>query len=129
MELNQQGTEAVVACFQSTVTNGKTLQVPAVSYITVGVAGAALALSGLSAVGAAGHPGSASSSPGFGEVIGWFHSVATSGMLSVDYPQVYRSFTSNFGFSTALVPWAQLQTNIDNFRKMTGGNLTEDSYQ
>lgn len=129
MELNQQGTGADVACFQSTVTNGKTLQVPAASYVAVGVAGAALALSGLSAVGAAGHPGGLSSSPGFGDVMGWFHSVATSGMLSVAYPQVYRSFTANFGFSTALLPWGQLQTSIDGFRKMTGGNLTDDSYQ
>lgn len=129
MELNQQETGAVVACFQSTVTNGKTLQVPAVSYIAVGVAGAALALSGLSAATAAGHPGGSSSSPGFGDVVGWFHSVATGGMLSVDYPQVYRSFSANFGFSTALVPWGWLQTNIDNFRQVTGGNLTDDSYR
>jgi Transient receptor potential (TRP) ion channel/ML-like domain len=118
-----------IACIQSGVSNGKSLQLPAVSYAAAGVAAAALLFSGLSALVTAGHPGSTSSSPGFGEVMGWFHSVATSGMLSVEYPAVYRSFTSNFGFSTGLFQWAQLQTSIDNFRLSTGGNLTGDSYQ
>jgi hypothetical protein len=129
LELKAQDTGADVACIQSSVTNGNTLQVPAVSYAAVGIAGASLVLSALSAVGAVGHPGTPSSSPGFGEVMGWFHSLATSGMLSVEYPSVYRSFAANFGFSTGLIPWSQLQTSIDYFRNSTGGNLTHDSYQ
>ncbi|KAN0076054.1 Transient receptor potential (TRP) ion channel domain containing protein [Elaphomyces granulatus] len=118
-----------VACIQSDVSNGKSLQLPAVSYVVAGVACAALLFSGLSALVTAGHPGGASSSPSFGEVMGWFHSVATSGMLSVEYPAVYRSFASNFAFSTGLFQWAQLQQAIDDFRLKTGGNLTADSYE
>jgi len=53
--------------------------------------------------------------------------MAMNGMLSVNYPSVYRSFTSNFGFSTGLVSWDTLQNTIDGFRAKTGGNLTEDS--
>ncbi|KAL4785816.1 hypothetical protein BJX76DRAFT_154879 [Aspergillus varians] len=117
-----------VACIQSELTNGKSVEVAAVSYAAVGMAGAALALSGLSALGSAGHAGSTSSSPGFGEVMGWFHSMATNGMLSVNYPQVYRSFAKNFAFSTGLVPLAQMQHSIDSFRRLTGGNLTENNY-
>ena len=49
------------------------------------------------------------------------------GMLSVNYPPIYRSFTKNFAFSTGLVPWSQMQSSIDNFRNSTGGNLTADS--
>ena len=105
------------------------MQIPGVSYAAAGVAGAALALSGLSAISAAGHPGAHSSSPGFGDVMGWFHTMATNGMLSVNYPTVYRSFSKNFGFSTGLIPWGQMQQSIDNFRQSTGGNLTQASYE
>lgn len=51
------------------------------------------------------------------------------GMLSVNYPGIYRSFSANFGFSTGLIPWDSMQTTIDNFRASTGGNLTRDSMQ
>lgn len=117
-----------LACIESTVTNGKTMDVPAVSYIAVGIAASALAVTGLVAVFGAGHPGAATTSPSFGETIGWFQGVATNGMLSVQYPQIYSSFTKNFGFSTGLVGWSTIQNGIDNFRRSTGGNLTDDSY-
>lgn len=128
LELKSKDDGNEVACIKSELTNGKSAKVPGVSYAAAGVAGAALALSGLSAVGSAGHVGSTSSSPGFGEVMGWFHTMATNGMLSVSYPQVYSSFAKNFAFSTGLVPLAQMQHSIDNFRRMTGGNLTQNNY-
>jgi len=87
-----------------------------------------LLLSGLSALGSAG-AGGHSPSPNFGEVIGWFQSVSMNGLMSVSYPPVYRSFSKNFAFSTGLIPWDSMQTSIDNFRKSTGGNLTEDSVE
>ncbi|KAF2495211.1 DUF907 domain protein [Lophium mytilinum] len=115
-----------LACIQSTVSNGKSFNVPAVSYVAAGIAGAALVLSGVSALGA-GHSGAATSSPTFGEVIGWFQSMALNGMMTVQYPSLYKSFTKNFAFSGGLIYWEGMQTSIDNFRKSTGGNLTEDS--
>ncbi|CAK7229903.1 hypothetical protein SBRCBS47491_007407 [Sporothrix bragantina] len=134
-----------VACIQSQVSNGKTTDIPAVSYVAAGVAAAALVLSGVGAVGAAlaggssalGAAGGSSAvtggmgtiSPSFGEVFGWFQGMAMNSMLSVNYPQVYRSFAKNFGFSTGLVPWTTMQIAIDNFRLATGGNLTNDSVQ
>lgn len=118
-----------LACIQSTVRNGKTLDVPAVSYVAVGVAGAALLLTGVSALGSAGGMGGHATSPSFGQVLGYFQSVAMNGMLSVNYPPVYRSFTKNFAFSGGLVPWKTMQTSIDNFREVTGGNLTANSVQ
>lgn len=116
-----------LACITSTVDNGKSLSVPAVSYVAAGIAGAALILSGLSALGAGAHAGSATPSPTFGEVMGWFQSMALNGMMSVQYPGVYRSFTKNFAFSGGIIYWEGMQTSIDNFRKATGGNLTTDS--
>ncbi|PGH11217.1 hypothetical protein AJ80_07222 [Polytolypa hystricis UAMH7299] len=114
-----------LACIKSTVGNGKSLVAPAVSYVAAGVAGAALVVTGLAAVAAGGNAGVATSSPTFSEVLGWFQSMATNGMLSVNYPPVYRSFAKNFGFSSGLIPWDQMQVSIDNFRNMTGGNLTQ----
>ena len=128
MELKSKEGGEDLACIQSNVNNGKTVEVAAVSYIAVGIAGAALLLSGLSALGSAG-AGGHTPSPNFGDVVGWFQSMAFNGMLSVNYPPVYRSFTKNFAFSTGLVPWDSMQKSIDNFRKATGGNLTEDSVE
>jgi hypothetical protein len=42
-----------LACLQSVVNNGKTVNVPAVSYVAASVAGAALIMSGISAISAA----------------------------------------------------------------------------
>ncbi|KAF2664523.1 TRP-domain-containing protein [Microthyrium microscopicum] len=116
-----------VACIQSAVGNGKTFSVPAVPLVAAGVAGTALLVSGLSALGAGGQPGVSSPSPSFADVIGWFQSMAMNGMLSVTYPQVYRSFSRNFGFAGLLIPWDTMQSGIDAFRQKTGGNLTDDS--
>lgn len=125
-----------LACIQSQVTNSKTVSVPSVSYVAVGVAGAALLVSGVSAIASLGSlahgvtsGSAAATSPTFMETIGWFQSMAMNGMLSVQYPTIYRSFTQNFGFSTGLISWQGLQTSIDSFRAKTGGNLTDDSVQ
>ena len=118
-----------LACIESTVTNGKTVESPAVSYIAVGVAGAALVLTSISAIGSASAASVHPASPNFGDVIGWFQSVAMNGMLSAQYPPIYRSFSRNFAFSGGLIPWNSMQTSIDNFRRATGGNLTDDNVQ
>lgn len=133
LELKSSTGDSTVACIQSQVSNGKTANLPVVSYVAAGIAGTALVASGLSAVGSAlaggGAAGAAAPSPSFGETIGWFQSMAMNGMLSVSYPPVYSSFTKNFAFSTGLVPWTQMQVAIDNFRGVTGGNLTRSSVQ
>lgn len=128
MTLKSKKTGEDVACVVSHLTNGKSANIPGAAWASAGIAAGALALSGMSAFATAGHPGAHSSSPGFGDVMGWFHTMATNGMLSVSYPKVYRSFTQNFAWSTGLVPWADMQHSIDSFRKATGGNLTQDSY-
>ena len=127
MELKSKEGGSDLACIESGVNNGKTVEVPAVSYIAAGIAGTALLLSGLSALGGAGGASGHSPSPNFGEVIGWFQAVSMNGMLSVNYPPVYRQYTKIFAFSTGLVPWDGMQRSIDTFRSKTGGNLTEDS--
>lgn len=129
MVLKSEKTGADVACVESQLSNGKSMNLPAVSYVSAGIAGAALVLSGVSALSTSGHPGTPSSSPGFGDVMGWFHTMATNGMLSVNYPSVYHSFSKNFAWSTGLIPWSNMQNSIDSFRKGTGGNLTHNNYE
>lgn len=139
LELKSLETGDDVACIQSQVSNGKTTSVPAVPFVAAGIAGAALLVTGASAVsaavsaavsgGASAVGGAAVSGPGpapspsFVEVFSWFQGLAMNGMLSVNYPPIYRSFAQNFAFSTGLVPWQTLQRSIDSFRAMTGGDL------
>ncbi|PBP26410.1 transient receptor potential ion channel [Diplocarpon rosae] len=130
LELKALDTGENVACITSNVGNGKTANVAAVSYVAAGIAGAALVVSGLSAVGTAvggSNAGAGSMSPSFTEVLTYFQGVAMSGMMSVNYPPVYMSFTKNFAFSGGLIPWTAMQTSIDSFRNATGGNLTTQS--
>jgi hypothetical protein len=141
LELKSLDSNQSVACIQSKVTNGKTASVPAVSYVAAGIAGVALIVTGASAIGAAFAGGGAAAgggataggtgtiSPSFTEVFTWFQGLAMNGMLSVNYPPVYRSFTKNFAFSTGLIPWTTLQRTIDDFRGRTGGNLTASSVE
>jgi hypothetical protein len=117
-----------VACIQSGISNGKTIELPAVSYVAAAIAAGALALSLVGAAVSGGAPGSSTPSPGFFEVMWWFQGIAMNGMHSVNYPSVYRSFTRNFAFSTGLISWEGMQHSIDNFRKATGGNLTNANY-
>ncbi|RAL63389.1 hypothetical protein DID88_003813 [Monilinia fructigena] len=95
-----------------------------VSYVAAGVAGAAAIVGGVSALGAAASgasaSGAAATSPSFMECVTWFQGMAMNGMLSVNYPPVYRQFTKNFGFSTGIIPWTAMQQSIDSFRAATG---------
>lgn len=128
LELNAKEGGQNLACIESTVGNGKSVNVPAVSYVAAGIAAAALGLSALGALSASGHPGASTPSPGFTEIIFWFQGMAMNGMHSVDYPPIYRQFSKNFAFSTGVIPWAGMQNSIDNFRNSTGGNTTEANY-
>ncbi|THV52368.1 hypothetical protein BGAL_0081g00190 [Botrytis galanthina] len=129
IELKDLDTAEEAACVQADVTNGKTTAVAAVSYAAAAVAGAAAVVGGVSALGAAasGAGGGAATSPSFTECMTWFQGMAMNGMMSVNYPPVYRQFTKNFGFSTFLIPWTAMQQLIDSFRAATGGNLMTDS--
>ena len=118
-----------LACITSEVSNGNSLSTAGVQYIAAGIAGAALVVTGLASLAGVGHAGAPTSSPTFGDVIGWFQGMALNGMMSADVPGVYRSWSKNFGFSTGLIYWNDMQLSIDDFRAKTGGNLTENSVE
>jgi hypothetical protein len=127
MQLTAKDGGQPLACITSQVSNGQSLSTAGVQYIAAGIAGAALLLTGASAFASAGTTGAATSSPTFGDVIGWFQAMAFNGMMSADVPGVYRSWSKNFAFSTGLIYWEDMQTSIDSFRSKTGGNLTTNS--
>ncbi|KAF3939392.1 hypothetical protein ABW19_dt0209539 [Dactylella cylindrospora] len=130
---SKDGNTTTLACLQSSVRNGKTAEQPAVVWVTAGIAGAAVILGSISLItSAAGLGGSSGGSsgttPSFVDVVLWFQFISTNGMLSVNYPPVYRAFTKNFAWSTGLIPWEDMQHTIDNFRGKTGGNTTKSSF-
>lgn len=136
LELRSMESGDDVACIDAQVTNGQTANVAAVSYVSAGVAMGAFVLTGATSligiVGAGGGVttgGTGTTSPGFVQVLTWFQGMAMNGMMSVSYPPVYRAFTKNFAFSTGIIPWTSMQTSIDNFRGVTGGNLTQANIQ
>ncbi|KAL6707855.1 hypothetical protein ACN47E_003755 [Coniothyrium glycines] len=116
-----------LACITSQVSNGQSLSTTGVQYVAAGIAAGALVVTGLASLASAGHAGAPTSSPTFGEVIGWFQAMALNGMMSADVPGVYRSWSKNFAFSTGLIYWEGMQISIDSFRSKTGGNLTTNS--
>jgi hypothetical protein len=125
-----------VSCLTSQIENGKSTNSKGVTLATVGIAGAALIMTGIASIGslgaAGGTPGPNSGSahaPNFADVMQWFQFISYTGMFSVDYPPVYRSFVKNFAWATGLVSWGGLQEGIDSFRAKTGGNLTNMNYE
>lgn len=66
--------------------------------------------------------------PGFATFFTALQGIAVSGMYSVSYPSVYRSYASNMGWSAGMITWAGLQKSIDSFRANTGGNVTASNY-
>ncbi|GAA6063378.1 hypothetical protein JCM10212_000317 [Sporobolomyces blumeae] len=49
---------------------------------------------------------------------------ATTGILSLEYPIIYDSYTANFAWALGLVREGPIQEGIDSLRNGTGGNLT-----
>ena len=51
--------------------------------------------------------------------------VATTGLLSVQYPRIYEAFTANFAWGLGLIRINPVIRSIDRMRNSTGGNLTQ----
>ena len=133
LELKRLDDGTNVGCVVADLSNGKSIDSVAITYIAAGIVGAALLISAATSVlsalsGASGGPGEqVQSSPSFTTMVGWFQGIATTGMASVTYPALYQSFTERFAFSTGLVTWEGMQRSIDSFRAKTGGNVTASS--
>lgn len=124
LTLTEVGTGKVKACVQSTLANGWSTYQPPVSYSTGALTIVAL-LSSLyhSTV-------SPESIAPFRllDLIGLFQTIAVSGLLDLNYPLVYRSFTLNFAWALGLFSASansRIQNSIDNMRHKTGGRMPD----
>ncbi|KAG9239080.1 hypothetical protein BJ875DRAFT_262771 [Amylocarpus encephaloides] len=126
LEIRQLDGGKVVGCVEADLSNGRTVNSKSLSYVAGGIVAVSIILSAATSLFTHSHDshGSTGCSPNFTEMIGWFQTMASSGMLSVNYAPLYREFTERFAFSTGLISWHGMQTSIDNFRTHSGGNTT-----
>ena len=128
LSLYDMDTDEVKACVQATLSNGWSTRQRGVEWATRAFALFALVL----AVYASTNPHSLVPFR-FIDLIHLFQTIAFSGLLSINYPFLYRSFTFNFSWAIGLFPPSfpsSMQNSIDNMRAMTGGqmpNSTSDS--
>lgn len=119
--LTEVDTGAVKACIQATISNGRSAHQPAVEWAT-----GAIALAALFSAGWYSFASPEATVPfRFLELIYLYQSIASSSLLSLNYPSVYRAFSLNFAWAIGLIPSSKLQNSIDHMRHLTGGHLAD----
>lgn len=116
----------VKACVQSTLSNGWSTRQTAVEWVTGVMALAALASALLSTLYL--YPSRAPER--LLDLMHLFQAIASSALLDLNYPVVYRAFASNFSWALGLfssTDGSPIQTAINNMRHHTGGFLTDIS--
>jgi hypothetical protein len=119
--LTEVNTGVVKACIQATISNGWSAHQPAVEWTTAGIALAALFSAGWYSVASP----EATVPFRFLELIYLYQSIASSSLLSLDYPSVYRAFSLNFAWAVGFVSSSTLQNSINRMRHLTGGHLAD----
>lgn len=117
LTLVEVGTGDVKACVQATLSNGWTTNEPGVEWAT----GAVAFLAFVSALWQSRNPDSIAPYR-FLDVVYLFQAIAASGLLNLNYPIVYRSFTFNFRWALGFFLPPSVQTAIDDMRNRTGGH-------
>ena len=133
LTLTDTNTGDIAACVQATLSNGWTARQSAVSVTTgafvIFALFSALLHSLLPSTPLA--PAATFMLPSiaptrFVEFILLFQHVASTGLLHLNFPVVYRAFTLNFAWSLGLFSGSQsIQQAIDRMRHLTGGNLAD----
>lgn len=112
------GTE--LACLRADISNGRTVNVEAVSWITAAIAAVALlvslVVSGLSHPNAAAHVATNAVA-----LFMYFQGQALVGNLAIDFPPVIRSWTQNFQWSIGVIRVGWMQPIFTWYIKSTGG--------
>ena len=111
------GTGDVKACVQATLSNGWTTHETGVEWATGAVAFLAL----VSALWQSRKPDSIAPYRLL-DIVYLFQAIAASGLLNLNYPIVYRSFTFNFGWALGFFSAPSFQTAINDMRNRTGGH-------
>ncbi|KAA1092490.1 hypothetical protein PGT21_004731 [Puccinia graminis f. sp. tritici] len=122
IELIDSSSRQAAACLQVTLTNGLTVGHKSVAWVSA----AFLILSALIALGAAIIAPSSvllTAPASFFYLLGnQLQQMAMTGMLSLNYPVVLRTWTTNFAYSVGLISSRAISRAIDDLRDRTGGN-------
>jgi hypothetical protein len=120
LTLTNTATGEVVACVQATLSNGWSAHQTAVEWST-----GALGL--LALTGALVHTSNPLSLAPVRLVDLFFllQSVASSGLLALNYPSVYRAFSLNFSWALGLFRSSNIQHSINSMRSRTGGHVSD----
>ncbi|KAG5643597.1 hypothetical protein DXG03_000605 [Asterophora parasitica] len=118
--LTEVNTGVVKACVQATLSNGRSAHQPAVEWATGGVALAVLVLS----IWHSALSPDAILPFRLIDLLFLYQTIASTALLSLNYPLVYRAFALNFSWAMGLFgSTSSLQASIDRMRHLTGGNL------
>lgn len=125
LTLTEITTGKVKACVQATLSNRQSAYQEAVEWTTFGVA-----LAAFLAAGAFSFLSAEAIVPfRFLELLYIYQSIASSALLNLNYPSLYRAFTLNFAWAMGLIPSADspVQSAINRMRHSTGGQLADIS--
>ena len=117
----------IKACIQTTLSNGWSTHQYAVEWSTASIALLSLALALWQSV----LDGPLALAPiRFIDLMSLLQSIALSGLLALNYPSIYRSFTLNFAWAFGLFPattTSSIQQSINRMRHLTGGAMSNAS--
>ncbi|EAU91109.2 integral to membrane protein [Coprinopsis cinerea okayama7 len=126
LTLTEPSTGIVRACVQATLSNGWSAHQSAVEWGTGGAAIATLIVSVFLTL----FTTDAIAPFRFLELMYLFQSIASSALLSLNYPSVYRAFALNFAWAVGLFPTSDssaIQNSINELRHRTGSQLADSS--
>ncbi|ORY77044.1 hypothetical protein BCR37DRAFT_383050 [Protomyces lactucae-debilis] len=119
--INDTATGKQVACLRADITNGRSVDVEAVAWVTAGIAAIALLVSiivsGLSHPNAAAHVATNAVA-----LLLYFQGQAIVGTLAVTYPPIVRSWTQNFAWSLGIINVGWMQDIFTWYIKSSGGS-------
>ena len=117
----------VKACVQTTLSNGWSTHQYAVEWSTAGIAIFALAVAIWQSIV---HRDPALAPIRLIDLMSLFQTIALSGLLSLNFPSLYRSYTLNFAWTLGLFAastTSPIQQSINRMRHLTGGDLSDAS--
>ncbi|KAG6897395.1 hypothetical protein C0992_001901 [Termitomyces sp. T32_za158] len=119
--LAEVGTGKVKACVQATLSNGWSTHQTIVEWVTGGITLGTLLVSIWQSL-------SPEAILPFRliDLLFLYQTIASTSLLSLNYPSAYRAFTLNFAWAIGLFstsPTSSFQPSIDRMRHLTGGNL------
>lgn len=118
-----QDTGESIACLEAQLSNGKTVDQPAVGWATAVIAGLGLVAAGITS--GLGHTNTAAHVAANAlSLFGYFQSQAVVGMTSVTMPPIVQSWTQDFQWSMGIVRVGFLQSICTWYQRATGGTPT-----